>query len=87
MRPLATPQRSSTPADRLPSRAKRVLVVEDEWIVARDLSDLLYRLGHVPVGHAGNALDAIRLAAAEDPDLILMDIQLPGIDERSRGCE
>jgi len=68
----------SAPAQGLPTRAKRILVVEDEWIVARDLNDLLYRLGHILVGHAGNASDAIRLAAAENPDLILMDIQLSG---------
>jgi CheY-like chemotaxis protein len=78
MHSLSTTRPFSAPIQGLPTRAKRVLVVEDEWIVARDLSDLLYRLGHIPVGHAGNASDAIRLAAAKNPDLILMDIQLPG---------
>ena len=78
MRSNATTRRFCAPVQAAASRAKRVLVVEDEWIVARDLNDLLCRLGHAPVGHAANASDAIRLAAAESPDLILMDIQLAG---------
>lgn len=65
------------------SHAKRVLVVEDEWIVARDLSDLMNRFGHTVVGVAANATDALRLAAAEKPDLILMDIQLEGVMDGS----
>ena len=78
MKPILTTRPFSAPIQVLPARARRVLVVEDEWIVARDLSDLLCRLGHIPVGHAGNGSDAIRLAAAEKPDLILMDVQLAG---------
>jgi CheY-like chemotaxis protein len=78
MKSISTTRRFSATLHGLPSRAKRVLVVEDEWIVALDLSDVLCRLGHIPIGHTGNASDAIRLAAAEDPDLILMDIQLAG---------
>ena len=61
----------------------KVLVVEDEWIVARDLSDLMNRFGHTVVGVAANATDALRLAAAEKPDLILMDIQLEGVMDGS----
>ncbi len=57
---------------------KRVLVIEDEQIVARDLQNLLKRLGHLPLGPATNGLDAIRLAAETLPDLILMDIELDG---------
>ncbi|HEY4087987.1 MAG TPA: response regulator [Bryobacteraceae bacterium] len=77
MKASQTNRRFSTDIDS-PSRSKRVLVVEDEWVVARDLSDLLQRLGHVPVGPAANSSDAIRLASVEKPDLILMDIQLDG---------
>ena len=58
--------------------AKRILVVEDELIVARDLQNLLQRLGHRTVGQAANGLDAIRMAAETRPDLVLMDLVLDG---------
>jgi CheY-like chemotaxis protein len=61
-----------------PSAAKRVLIIEDEWIVACDLGSLLVRLGHIPVGLAATASDGIRLAFEKKPDLILMDLQLDG---------
>ncbi len=57
---------------------KRILVIEDEQIVARDLQNVLRRLGHVPLGPAANGLDAIQMAAETLPDLILMDVQLDG---------
>lgn len=57
---------------------KRILVIEDEQIVARDLQNLLKRLGHVPLGPVSNGRDAIQMAAETLPDLILMDVQLDG---------
>jgi CheY-like chemotaxis protein len=58
--------------------AKRILVVEDEYIVAHDLQNLLRHMGHVPVGCAASGPDAIRMAEEESPDLILMDVELDG---------
>jgi len=58
--------------------AKRILIIEDEQIVAQDLQNLLRRLGHTPIGSAGNGPDAIRMAAETQPDLILMDVRLDG---------
>ena len=55
---------------------KRILVIEDEQIVARDLQNLLRRLGYIPLGPATNAEDGIRIAAEAQPDLILMDVRL-----------
>jgi len=60
------------------SSSKRVLLIENEWIIAHDLEFLLRRLGHTPIGYAANGPDAIRLAAETNPDLILMDIHLDG---------
>jgi CheY-like chemotaxis protein len=57
---------------------KRILVIEDEQIVARDLQNVLRRLGHLPVGSAASGRDAIKMAAETQPDLILMDIRLDG---------
>lgn len=56
----------------------RVLVVEDENIVAMDLRASLERLGHQVIAVADNAADAERLALGERPNLILMDVRLRG---------
>jgi PAS domain S-box-containing protein len=56
----------------------RVLVVEDEIIVARDLERHLKSLGYEVAGIAAEGPEAIRLAIALRPDLVLMDIRLHG---------
>jgi len=57
----------------------RILIVEDEPVVARDLTTLLRQLGYTPVGHAREGAVGIALADELRPDLVLMDIQLPGL--------
>ncbi|HOX17045.1 MAG TPA: ATP-binding protein [Spirochaetales bacterium] len=59
-------------------RAVRVLVVEDESVVALDARLRLEGLGYAVVGIADNAADALGLAARENPDLVLMDIRIKG---------
>ncbi|MBV8518401.1 MAG: response regulator [Acidobacteria bacterium] len=56
----------------------RILVVEDETIVAMDLAATLRRLGYSVVGTVDNGSDAINAAAALHPDLVLMDIRIKG---------
>ncbi len=55
-----------------------ILVVEDEGITARDLQMRLNRLGYGVTGLAHSAEEAIACAAETHPDLVLMDIGLPG---------
>jgi PAS domain S-box-containing protein len=55
-----------------------VLIVEDEGIVAKDLSIRLVRLGYKVCGIAAQAHQAIQMAQDLKPGLILMDIQLDG---------
>jgi two-component system cell cycle sensor histidine kinase/response regulator CckA len=55
-----------------------VLVVEDENIVAKDIANRLRHLGYKVSGLAGSGEEAIRLAAEDRPDLVLMDIMLRG---------
>jgi DNA-binding response OmpR family regulator len=61
----------------LPSRG-RVLIVEDEFFVALDTEDALTSAGFTVVGIAATAEEAAELAAAEAPDIVLMDIRLAG---------
>lgn len=56
----------------------RILIVEDEFIVARDLEGRLRSLGYVVVGVTAFAEQAIRLTGELRPDLVLMDIRLQG---------
>jgi CheY-like chemotaxis protein/DNA-directed RNA polymerase specialized sigma24 family protein len=54
----------------------RVLVIEDEAIIAMDLQDIVADMGHSITGVGRTAESAVKLAEAEKPDLILSDIQL-----------
>ncbi len=56
----------------------RILIVEDETIVALDLQNSLKILGYEVVGHASSGEEAITKANATQPDLVLMDIILKG---------
>ena len=59
--------------------AKRILVVEDQEDNRQIMFDLLTSAGfEVIAAHTGD--EGVAMAEAERPDLILMDIQLPGID-------
>ena len=59
--------------------SKRILVVEDQEDNRRILRDLLTHAGYEII-EAENGEEALAVAARERPDLILMDIQLPGLD-------
>jgi CheY-like chemotaxis protein len=59
----------------------RILVVEDEALLAMHLEDLLAALGHEICGAAADAAGALALAERERPDLALMDLALLGGDD------
>ena len=56
----------------------KILVVEDEYIVAADIKMTLKKLNYFVTSTVDNGEDAITKAALEKPDLILMDITLKG---------
>jgi DNA-binding response OmpR family regulator len=57
----------------------RVLLVEDDADIAEPLGRALEREGYV-VSAAGDGRDALESVLAEPPDLIILDVGLPGID-------
>jgi DNA-binding response OmpR family regulator len=61
-----------------PTAVKRVLVVEDEDAIRETLRYNLAREGYTVI-EAANGPDALSLARAEHPDLILLDVMLPGL--------
>ncbi|GGE12942.1 response regulator [Polymorphobacter glacialis] len=56
--------------------AGRVLIIEDEPIIAMDLQNIVEGLGHTVVGIAATRTEALALSDANETDLVLADIQL-----------
>jgi CheY-like chemotaxis protein len=56
----------------------RILIVEDERLIAVDLQRRLTRLGYAVVALAASGTEAIQKALALRPDVVLMDIRLQG---------
>ncbi len=59
--------------------SKRILIIEDQDDNRRILRDLLTAAGYELI-EAETGEDGVALAESQRPDLILMDIQLPGLD-------
>jgi DNA-binding NarL/FixJ family response regulator len=59
----------------------RVAIVDDQHLVRAGLRALLDRAGDITVvGEAADGEDAVGLVRAEQPDVVLMDIRMPGMD-------
>lgn len=56
----------------------RILIVEDERIIAAALQRRVTRMGHTVVATASSGREALEKAAALRPDVVLMDIKLHG---------
>jgi PAS domain S-box-containing protein len=57
----------------------RIMLVEDEKVVAADIQECVTGLGYEVVGSAATGTEALRLAVNTQPDLVLMDIKLKGV--------
>ncbi len=60
--------------------ALRVLIVEDDYLVTLAIRHHVQDLGHQVVGEALDGLEAIGMAEALQPDVILMDVRMPVLD-------
>jgi CheY-like chemotaxis protein len=56
----------------------RVLIVEDETLIAEELTERLSRLGFCVIAAVDSAEEGVAIATNDHPDLILMDIRLKG---------
>ena len=63
-----------------PSRPTRVVIAEDEAIIRLDLKELLQEEGYDVVGETGRGDEAIELVRDLRPDLVILDIKMPGLD-------
>jgi two-component system, response regulator PdtaR len=57
-----------------------VVVAEDEAIIRLDIVETLTESGFDVIGQAGDGAEAVRLALELKPNLVLMDIKMPGTD-------
>jgi response regulator NasT len=58
----------------------RVLIAEDDPLIALGLAERLRSLGHEPLGPACDGEQAVELAKSSSPDLYLFDIEMPNLD-------
>jgi len=63
-----------------PSAPWRILIADDESLIRLDLREMLAELGYDVVAEAGDGRAAMELARKLRPDLVIMDIKMPGVD-------
>ena len=59
---------------------RRIVLGEDEALIRLDLKEMLEEEGYEVVGEAGDGESAVRLAQELRPDLVILDIKMPGVD-------
>lgn len=65
-------------SDERPAKPERILVVEDDFLVAMQMESALVEAGFDVAGIAATGEDAIELAISERPHIVVMDIRLAG---------
>ncbi len=60
--------------------AVRVVIAEDEAIIRLDLKEILQEEGYEVVGETGRGDEAVELVKTTQPDLVILDIKMPGMD-------
>lgn len=66
---------------------RSVVIAEDEAIVRLDLREILEEQGFVVVAETGRGDEAVELVRAHQPDLVILDIKMPGLDGLSAARE
>ena len=60
--------------------ALNIVVVEDDPVVRQFLKETMEQLGHQIAGEAATGADMVRTVLAVEPDVVLFDIHLPGLN-------
>jgi response regulator NasT len=69
---LTSPSSASAP--------RRVLLAEDEALIRLDLKEMLQEEGYVVIGEVGDGESAVKIAEQQRPDLVILDVKMPGMD-------
>ena len=71
-----------------PPDAKRIVIVDDHPLFRKGLEQLIHSDGAFAVcGEAGNAPEAMDVIRKLDPDLVIVDLSLPGAGARGGGSD
>jgi signal transduction histidine kinase len=65
--------------DRPPEKIK-ILIAEDDFLIAEEISRIVKKIGYHLIGTASNGLKAVEMALKLKPDVVLMDIKMPKLD-------
>ncbi len=76
----ATTQQAHPAPGTLPDSPRRILIADDEHLVATGLSANLQEIGYEVVGLASDGESATALCEREKPDMALLDIRMPGMN-------
>jgi len=58
----------------------RVIIADDESLLRMDLQEALTELGYLVIGQVGDGQSAVNMARELEPDVVIMDIKMPGMD-------
>jgi AmiR/NasT family two-component response regulator len=70
----------TTPAEAPSTGGRRIVVAEDEALIRLDLVEMLREEGYDVVGEAGDGEEAVRLVEQHRPDVVVLDVKMPGLD-------
>jgi len=85
--PVARAPVAGLMAERTTALPTRVVIAEDEAIIRLDLRETLIDEGYDVVGETGRGDEAIELVRRLQPDVVILDIKMPGLDGLSAARE